>query len=208
MVDDLGQVLNPMIVNGQQHGGVAQGIGQALYEHAVYDRSTAQLVTGSFMDYAMPRADMLPNFEIALEEVPCKTNPIGVKGIGESGTIGAPPVVINAIIDALASARHRPHRYAGDAEPRVASDQQGERREGERVARRAVSSEKLWLAGRRQLGMHVVLGAVGSAEPKHAASVARDQGRNQRRRHVEESNLVMLAEFPVTLATTPGALAN
>ena len=69
MVDDLGQVLNPMIVNGQQHGGVAQGIGQALYEHAVYDRSTAQLVTGSFMDYAIPRADMLPNFEIALEEV-------------------------------------------------------------------------------------------------------------------------------------------
>jgi xanthine dehydrogenase molybdopterin-binding subunit B len=93
MVDDLGQVLNPMIVNGQQHGGVAQGIGQALYEHAVYDRSTAQLVTGSLMDYAMPRADMLPKFEIALEEVRCKTNPIGVKGIGESGTIGAPPAL-------------------------------------------------------------------------------------------------------------------
>ena len=101
MVDDLGQVLNPMIVNGQQHGGVAQGIGQALYEHAVYDRESAQLVTGSFMDYVMPRADMLPDFEIALEEVPCLTNPIGVKGIGESGTIGAPPVVINAVIDAL-----------------------------------------------------------------------------------------------------------
>src|SRR5213079_2952087 len=101
MVDDLGQVLNPMIVNGQQHGGVAQGIGQALYEHAIYDRDTAQLITGSFMDYTMPRADMLPHFEIALEEVPCLTNPIGVKGIGESGTIGAPPVVINAIIDAL-----------------------------------------------------------------------------------------------------------
>jgi len=101
MVDDLGQVLNPMIVNGQQHGGVAQGIGQALYEHAVYDRDSAQLVTGSFMDYVMPRADMLPNFEIALEEVRCLTNPIGVKGIGESGTIGAPPVIINAVIDAL-----------------------------------------------------------------------------------------------------------
>jgi carbon-monoxide dehydrogenase large subunit len=101
MVDDLGQVLNPMIVNGQQHGGVAQGIGQALFEHQVYDKNSAQLVTGSFMDYVMPRADMLPNFEIALEEVRCLTNPIGVKGIGESGTIGAPPVVINAIIDAL-----------------------------------------------------------------------------------------------------------
>ena len=101
MVDDLGQVLNPMIVNGQQHGGVAQGIGQALYEHAVYDKGSAQLVTGCFMDYVMPRADMLPNFEIALEEVRCLTNPIGVKGIGESGTIGAPPVIINAVIDAL-----------------------------------------------------------------------------------------------------------
>ena len=65
-----------MIVNGQQHGGVAQGIGQALYEHAVYDRATAQLVTGSFMDYAMPHADLLPNFEIALEKVRCKTNPM------------------------------------------------------------------------------------------------------------------------------------
>jgi aerobic carbon-monoxide dehydrogenase large subunit len=98
MVDDLGQVLNPMIVDGQQHGGVAQGIiGQALYEHAVYDRSTAQLVTGSFMAYAMPRADMLPKFEIALEEIRCKTNPIGVKGIGESGTIGAPPAIIDAL---------------------------------------------------------------------------------------------------------------
>ena len=101
MVDDLGQVLNPMIVNGQQHGGVAQGIGQALYENLAYDRDSAQLITGSFMDYAMPRADMLPHFEIALEEMPCLTNPIGVKGIGESGTIGAPPVVINAVIDAL-----------------------------------------------------------------------------------------------------------
>jgi carbon-monoxide dehydrogenase large subunit len=101
-VDDLGQVLNPMIVIGQMHGGVAQGIGQALYEHAVYDRDTAQLVTGSFMDYAMPRADMLPDFVTQLEEVPCLTNPIGVKGIGESGTIGAPPTVMNAIIDALA----------------------------------------------------------------------------------------------------------
>ena len=122
MVDDLGQVLNPMIVNGQQHGGVAQGIGQALYEHAVYDKGSAQLVTGSFMDYVMPRADMLPDFQIALEEVPCLTNPIGVKGIGESGTIGAPPVVINAVIDALSPARHRPHRHAGDAGPRVGGD--------------------------------------------------------------------------------------
>ena len=125
MVDDLGQVLNPMIVNGQQHGGVAQGIGQALYEHAVYDPSSAQLVTGSFMDYAMPRADMLPNFEIALEEVRCKTNPIGVKGIGESGTIGLPRS--SSMRSSMRwSRRHRPHRYARDAEPGVAGDTERE----------------------------------------------------------------------------------
>src|SRR5256885_4714561 len=108
MVDDLGQVLNPMIVNGQQHGGVAQGIGQALYEHAVYDAGSAQLITGSFMDYVMPRADMLPNFEIALEEVPCKTNPIGVEGIGEAGTHRAPPGGVQALIGAPSPPRLRP----------------------------------------------------------------------------------------------------
>ena len=91
-----------MIVRGQIHGGVVQGIGQALIEHQVYDRQSGQLVSGSFMDYGMPRAEMIPSVEAELEEVPCKTNPLGVKGIGESGTIGAPPTVINAIIDALA----------------------------------------------------------------------------------------------------------
>ena len=101
VVDDLGRIINPMIVHGQQMGGVVQGIGQALMEHQVYDRSSGQLITGSFMDYAMPRAAVMPNVECALEEVPCKTNPLGVKGIGESGTIGAPPAVINAVIDAL-----------------------------------------------------------------------------------------------------------
>jgi carbon-monoxide dehydrogenase large subunit len=101
VVDDLGRVLNPMIVRGQIQGGVAQGIGQALLEHQVYDRQSGQLVTGSFQDYAMPRASVMPNIDSVLEEVPCKTNALGVKGIGESGTIGAPPTVINAIIDAL-----------------------------------------------------------------------------------------------------------
>jgi carbon-monoxide dehydrogenase large subunit len=102
VVDDLGRVLNPMIVRGQIQGGVVQGIGQALIEHQVYDRQSGQLLSGSFMDYGMPRADTMPNIEAELEEVPCKTNPLGVKGIGESGTIGAPPTVINALIDALA----------------------------------------------------------------------------------------------------------
>jgi carbon-monoxide dehydrogenase large subunit len=101
VVDDLGRVINPMIVRGQQMGGVVQGIGQALMEHQVYDRQSGQLITGSFLDYAMPHASQMPNVECALEEVPCKTNPLGVKGIGESGTIGAPPAVINAVIDAL-----------------------------------------------------------------------------------------------------------
>jgi carbon-monoxide dehydrogenase large subunit len=94
-------VLNPLIVRGQIHGGVIQGIGQALIEHQVYDRQSGQLLSGSFMDYGMPRADTMPDVQTELEEVPCKTNPLGVKGIGESGTIGAPPTVINAIIDAL-----------------------------------------------------------------------------------------------------------
>jgi carbon-monoxide dehydrogenase large subunit len=101
VVDDLGRVLNPLIVRGQIHGGVVQGVGQALVEHQVYDRGSGQLLSGSFMDYAMPRADLMPEIGTTLEEVPCKTNPLGVKGIGESGTIGAPPTVINAIIDAL-----------------------------------------------------------------------------------------------------------
>jgi carbon-monoxide dehydrogenase large subunit len=101
VVDDLGRIINPMIVRGQQQGGVVQGIGQALMEHQVYDRSSGQLLTGSFMDYAMPHAGELPNVECELEEIPCKTNPLGVKGIGESGTIGAPPTIINALIDAL-----------------------------------------------------------------------------------------------------------
>ena len=101
VVDDLGRVLNPLIVRGQIHGGVVQGIGQALLEHQVYDRSSGQLLSGSFMDYGMPRADLMPEIATTLEEVPCRTNALGVKGIGESGTIGAPPTVINAIIDAL-----------------------------------------------------------------------------------------------------------
>jgi carbon-monoxide dehydrogenase large subunit len=102
VVDDLGRVLNPLIVRGQIHGGVVQGLGQALLEHQVYDRQSGQLLSGSFMDYGMPRADTMPDVDATLEEVPCKTNPLGVKGIGESGTIGAPPTVINALIDALA----------------------------------------------------------------------------------------------------------
>jgi carbon-monoxide dehydrogenase large subunit len=100
-VDDVGRALNPMIVEGQIHGGVAQGIGQALHEHVVYDRDSGQLLTGSFMDYGMPRADDMPSFNLRFAEIPCKTNPLGVKAVGEAGTIGAPAAVMNAVVDAL-----------------------------------------------------------------------------------------------------------
>ncbi|MHB1216787.1 MAG: xanthine dehydrogenase family protein molybdopterin-binding subunit [Alphaproteobacteria bacterium] len=101
IVDDFGVLLNPMLVEGQIHGGVAQGIGQALLEGAVYD-SDGQVLTGSFMDYCMPRAGDLPNFDVGYNNVPCPTNPLGVKGCGEAGAIVAPSVVVNAIVDALA----------------------------------------------------------------------------------------------------------
>jgi carbon-monoxide dehydrogenase large subunit len=99
-VDDVGRVINPMIVEGQVQGGVAQGIGQALLEHAVYDES-GQLLSGSMMDYTMPRADDLPNITVGTEITLCTHNPLGVKGCGEVGAIGSPPAVINAIVDAL-----------------------------------------------------------------------------------------------------------
>ena len=101
VVDDFGVVLNPMLVEGQVHGGIVQGIGQALLEGAVYDDS-GQLLTGSFMDYTMPRADNMPSFDFSTFEVPCKNNAMGVKGCGEAGSVGAPAAVINALVDALA----------------------------------------------------------------------------------------------------------
>ena len=101
-IDDVGTVINPMVVEGQAHGGIAQGIGQALFEAAVYDPDSGQILTGSFMDYAMPRADVLPNFLTETDETqPCTHNPSGVKGCGESGTIGAPAAITSAMIDAL-----------------------------------------------------------------------------------------------------------
>lgn len=99
-VDDLGMVINPLICEGQIHGGIAQGLGQALIENVAYDQS-GQLVSGSFMDYGMPRAHDMPSIASSLEQIPAKTNPLGIKGIGESGTIGAPPTIVNAALDAL-----------------------------------------------------------------------------------------------------------
>jgi len=105
--DDFGNIINPMIVDGQVHGGIGQGIGQALLENCVYDEN-GQLLTGSYMDYAMPRADDVPFYSVDHScQTPCTHNPLGVKGCGEAGAIGSPPTIVNAVIDALHSGGHK-----------------------------------------------------------------------------------------------------
>jgi carbon-monoxide dehydrogenase large subunit len=99
--DDFGNIINPMIVEGQVHGGIAQGIGQSLLEGCRYDETSGQLVTASYMDYTMPRADDLPSFKVSTTNTPCPGNPLGMKGCGEAGAIGSPPAVMNAITDAI-----------------------------------------------------------------------------------------------------------
>jgi len=101
VLDDFGRVINPMLVAGQVHGGIAQGLGQALLENIVYEPDTGQLLTATFQDYAMPRADDMPDVDFAYEEIPCKTNPMGAKGCGEAGTVGALPAVMSAVADAI-----------------------------------------------------------------------------------------------------------
>jgi carbon-monoxide dehydrogenase large subunit len=100
--DDFGNLVNPMIVEGQVHGGLTQGIGQALLEQCVYDSASGQLLTGSMMDYALPRADDVPSFTVDTKVTPCTHNPLGSKGCGEAGAIGAPAAMMNAVLDALA----------------------------------------------------------------------------------------------------------
>ena len=101
VVDDVGRAVNPLLLKGQIHGGIAQGAGQALLEAVVYERESGQMLSGSFMDYGMPRADDFPSFEVGSHDVPCRTNPLGIKGAGEAGTVGALPAVMNAVADAL-----------------------------------------------------------------------------------------------------------
>jgi len=101
VVDDFGDVINPLLLEGQVHGGIAQGVGQALLENTVYD-DAGQLLSGSFMDYTMPRADTVPGVHFSTENIPCANNPLGIKGAGEAGAIGAPPAVMNAVVDAIA----------------------------------------------------------------------------------------------------------
>jgi carbon-monoxide dehydrogenase large subunit len=101
-VDDIGTVINPMIVEGQITGGIAQGLGQAMREHCVYDPTNGQLLSGSFMDYAVPRANDMPDIVSELDESqPCTHNPLGAKGCGEAGSIGAPAAIVGAVLDAL-----------------------------------------------------------------------------------------------------------
>jgi aerobic carbon-monoxide dehydrogenase large subunit len=102
VVDDFGVVINPLLLGGQVHGGIAQGIGQAMLERTYYDPESGQLLTGSISDYALPRAEDLPRLEFSYNIVPCRTNPLGVKGAGEAGAIGAPPALMNAVVDAVA----------------------------------------------------------------------------------------------------------
>ena len=100
-VCDSGNILDPVILKGQVHGGVVQGLGQAFKEHMIYDTDSGQVLTGSFMDYGMPRAADLPPMQIHLQGTPCTTNPLGVKGIGEAGTTAAPCALVNAVVNAL-----------------------------------------------------------------------------------------------------------
>jgi carbon-monoxide dehydrogenase large subunit len=101
VVDDVGRIVNPLLLHGQIHGGVAQGLGQALFETVVFDRDSGQLLTGSYMDYCMPRADDLPKIAVGSNDTPSKNNPLGIKGAGEAGCVGALPCVLNGINDAL-----------------------------------------------------------------------------------------------------------
>jgi carbon-monoxide dehydrogenase large subunit len=100
-VDDVGAVMNPLLLEGQLHGSIAQGLGQALFEDVVYERDSGQLLTGTFMDYAMPRAADVPDIRAGLHLVPTGTNLLGVKGGSEAGNVGAPPAIVHAVIDAL-----------------------------------------------------------------------------------------------------------
>jgi carbon-monoxide dehydrogenase large subunit len=100
-VDDVGRAVNPLVIHGQTHGGIVQGVGQALWEHCAYHAGSGQLMSGSFMDYAMPRADNFPFFNAQISEVPSPEHPLGIRPAGEGGTVPALAVVINAIVDAL-----------------------------------------------------------------------------------------------------------
>jgi hypothetical protein len=121
-VDDCGRAVNPMILHGQTHGGIAQGVGQALWESCAYDPETGQLLSATLMDYALPRADMLPSFTTEISEVPSTSHPLGLRGGGEGGTTPALGAVVNAICRCAGRFRCRAHRAAGNARAGLAGD--------------------------------------------------------------------------------------
>ena len=145
-VNDFGTVVNPMIVAGQLHGGVAQGIGQALMEEVSYDES-GQPITGSFMDYAMPRAEDIPLMEVGDHPSPAKSNPLGTKGCGEAGCAGSLVCIVNAVIDALSEYGITRDRHAADAGTGLARDPG--REEGEGGVSAAAASHTTRHAARR-----------------------------------------------------------
>ena len=187
-VDDFGTLINPMIVEGQVHGGIAQGVGQAMLEGAVYDKN-GQLITASFMDYTMPRAGDLPSFKVAMTSTPCPSNPLGIKGCGEAGAIAAPAAVINAITDALGP---RGHRHAGDAAGGVARGAEVAHQDGRgigrthhvrlRISSPAVRGRRRQAARLQQRGQ--AAGRRPHADPDHEAAAGEPQGhrRSQPRR--------------------------
>ena len=177
-VNDFGTVVNPLIVEGQLHGGVVQGIGQALMEKTVYD-DDGQLLTGSFMDYAMPRADDAPPFALADHPVPATTNPLGVKGCGEAGCAGALTSVMNAVVDALSRARHPPYRHAADAGARLAG---AAGREGQQPAMtQAVSVQSIRPAESRLIAGVCAAHMVSHYYMLHAGAAVRLHPRRFRR---------------------------
>ena len=121
-VDDCGPQINPLLVEGQVQGGIAHSIGQVLFEQTIYDEN-GQLLTGEFMDYAMPRAADIPDYILGSTVTPSPVNPLGIKGVGEAGTIGATPAIANAVLDALEPLGHHASRFAADARARLAGDQ-------------------------------------------------------------------------------------
>ena len=125
-VDDVGRCINPLIVHGQTHGAIAQGVGQAMSEQVYLDPDSGQPLTGSLMDYAMPRADTLPSFDTEIAEVLSPTNPLGIKAGGEGGTTAAPAAVVSAVLDALRDLRRARHPDAGDALRDLGGDSGGQ----------------------------------------------------------------------------------
>jgi carbon-monoxide dehydrogenase large subunit len=142
VVDDVGRMMNPMLVKGQIHGGVVQGLGQGLYEELTYEPTTGQLLAGSFMDYAMPRADDMPPFDVDSHEVPTQVNPLGAKGVGEAGTVGALPALLNAVNDALAplGVRHLDMPVTSERVWRAIQDAKARRSAAEESRRRLFRS--------------------------------------------------------------------